>query len=294
MIVRYEYKSFHPSTRILFDKANHIINDYKELGIKLTLLQLYYILVSRGDIENTEKSYKNFTKNINNGKMAGKIAWDSLIIDDPSKTRIPEVNIWHQQKFHVELIVEKKQFVDLSRLAIPCTIINGYPSSTGIWNIAQRLRDRAGVEEPFDVSHDITKKRAWELSKLIKENFEKFGEKYFLWTPYEHGRIPVILYLGDLKPGWDTVFDDIEYRLGVFRAPCLMKRIGVNKSHAVQAAAPHSPSQSKKNLTLEPDEPELSWDIESIEPKKLQEIVDNAVMSFFDPDARRKTSEQGE
>ena len=50
---------FKPDSRLLIDKINEIIYDYQEQGFSLTLRQVYYQLVSKDLIANSEKSYRN-------------------------------------------------------------------------------------------------------------------------------------------------------------------------------------------------------------------------------------------
>ena len=58
--------------------ANEIINEYSDLGLKLTLRQLYYQFVARDIISNTQKSYKNLGRLLSDGRLAGLIDWNAI------------------------------------------------------------------------------------------------------------------------------------------------------------------------------------------------------------------------
>lgn len=52
-------KRFGPEASGMVATINEILIDYADQGYDLSVRQLYYQLVSRALIENTEKSYKN-------------------------------------------------------------------------------------------------------------------------------------------------------------------------------------------------------------------------------------------
>ena len=57
---RIKYSEYRPNAeaRQLIATCSEILDDYELLGYKLTLRQLYYQLVARDIIENSQKSYK--------------------------------------------------------------------------------------------------------------------------------------------------------------------------------------------------------------------------------------------
>ena len=72
-------KKFRPATLDLIEKANVVIAEYKQMGFDLTLRQLYYQFVSKGYIENNERSYKNFGSAIDDGRLTGMIDWEAIV-----------------------------------------------------------------------------------------------------------------------------------------------------------------------------------------------------------------------
>lgn len=79
MKIPYLKKRLRKKTLHLIDLANTIIREYQAQGFDLTLRQLYYQLVARDYIPNSDKSYKSFGEAISNGRLAGLIDWHAII-----------------------------------------------------------------------------------------------------------------------------------------------------------------------------------------------------------------------
>lgn len=107
----------------VIETANGILNEYRAMGYRLSLRQLYYQLVARDFIENSVKSYKRIGNLISDARLAGLIDWE-MIEDRGRETVIPtawtspaqivraaaqqfRVDRWQGQPCHVEVMVEK-------------------------------------------------------------------------------------------------------------------------------------------------------------------------------------------
>lgn len=104
-------------------ECNEIILGYQEEGLRLTLRQLYYQLVTRNLITNEEKSYKTLGSLVSDARLAGLMDWDAIedrvrrarraaewnSIRDLIETAIYSFRLprWEDQKGYVELWVEK-------------------------------------------------------------------------------------------------------------------------------------------------------------------------------------------
>lgn len=58
--------------------VNDILAEYEAEGYDLSLRQLYYQLVSRNVVPNTERSYKNVGNLVSDARLAGLIDWDII------------------------------------------------------------------------------------------------------------------------------------------------------------------------------------------------------------------------
>ena len=63
------------------DLCNTIIDDYQTQGLRLTLRQLYYQLVSRDVIANSEKSYKSLGGLVSDARLVAKFGNSSWEVD---------------------------------------------------------------------------------------------------------------------------------------------------------------------------------------------------------------------
>lgn len=74
----YKHVDFHGGTIELIATMNSICDDYMAQGFVLTVRQLYYQLVARAIIPNTERSYKRVTGVANDARMAGLMDWAAI------------------------------------------------------------------------------------------------------------------------------------------------------------------------------------------------------------------------
>lgn len=59
-------------------RIERIMQEYVADGYVLTVRQLYYQLVARDVIPNTERSYKNTVRLVNEARLAGLLDWDAI------------------------------------------------------------------------------------------------------------------------------------------------------------------------------------------------------------------------
>lgn len=71
-------KRFRGASLEIIETANQIIDEYQDLGFRLTLRQLYYQFVARDIIANSQKEYKRLGSIINDGRLAGMIDWEAI------------------------------------------------------------------------------------------------------------------------------------------------------------------------------------------------------------------------
>jgi hypothetical protein len=155
----------------LIDQINTIIDDYTAQGYSLTLRQVYYQLVSRDIIENSERSYKNIGELINNGRLAGLIDWQAIEDrtrfirslshwDSPREiietaARSYHIDLWADQPFYVEVWVEKDALIGVIEQTA-----QGYDVSC--FSCKDCIIIHLGDHDPsgLDMSRDIRKRMA--------------------------------------------------------------------------------------------------------------------------------------
>jgi hypothetical protein len=75
---RYKRFRFQDKVLDLIATMQEIIAEYQAQGFVLTVRQLYYQLVARDIIENSQKSYKRITSIANDARLAGMLDWDAI------------------------------------------------------------------------------------------------------------------------------------------------------------------------------------------------------------------------
>lgn len=262
----YIKKNFRPATLQLIAIANNIIDEYAAQGFDLTLRQLYYQLVARGYIENSERSYKNVGSTIDDARLAGLIDWNRIVdrtrnlrsnghFNNPAhimKAAVASFQIdkWSRQPHRVEVWVEKDALIGVvevaaRRLDVPYFACRGYTSQSEMWAAAQRLR---------------TWRRA--------------------------SQTPVILYLGDHDPSGIDMTRDVLDRMALFAGGMQVERLALNWDQVEMYNPPPNPAK----LTDSRAEGYIarfgmsSWELDALDPTTIAGLIETAVISFRDED----------
>jgi len=264
--ITYISKRFRTGTLATIATANDIIEEYAAQGYDLTLRQLYYQMVARGYIENSERSYKNFGNTIDDGRLAGLIDWSRIVdrtrnLRQNSHWRNPaeimrsaahsfQIDKWKSQPYRVETWVEKDALIGVistvcSRLDVPYFACRGYTSQSEMWAAAQRLMHYR-----------------------------------------EMGQTPVILHLGDHDPSGIDMTRDIIDRLGLFSGGVEVERLALNWDQIEE----HNPPPNPAKLTDSRAEVYVaqygleSWELDALDPATIASLVEDAVARFRDND----------
>lgn len=281
----------------LLIQAEAIAYKYQREGYSLTLRQLYYQLVARAIIPNSDKSYKRLGNTISSARLKGEFDMD-LLIDrgrDAGASKhvicdldvgeaeakaaqyvvsIPnwavEVDRWYGQTTHVSVWVEKdalhgvfeKPCEDLGVGLFAC---KGYPSHSAMWQWLQQLQEACeAAENGAD----------WAISCVV------------------------ILYFGDHDPdGWQiprSANSALETFIEVYgvNVPEFVefKRCALNMDQIEQYRPPPFPaklSSSRYEGYVEEHGTTMAWELDALEPKVLDALIREEVLKHWD-DAERE------
>lgn len=262
--IAYIEKNMQDKTLRLIEFANSIVDEYTAQGFSLTLRQLYYQLVSRDYIPNSDKSYSRLGSIINDARLCGMMDWES-IEDRTRNLRVrsdwknPEtiiramrsnytLNLWQDQEYAVEVWVEKDALVDVvSRacqpLAVPFFACRGYTSQSEMWAAGMRFIDY-----------------------------------------YDSGKIPVIIHLGDHDPSGIDMTRDITDRLAMFTGEDVeVNRIALNMDQIRQYSPPPNPAKltdSRSNSYIS-EYGRFSWELDALEPAILVDMITNHIEEYI-------------
>lgn len=174
--------------KLRLQQINDIIAEYQKLGLRLTLRQLYYQLVSRDVIPNKVAEYAKLSKILTEGRMAGIVDW-AAIEDRLRKAESP--SSWDSPKDIMDTVI--------SAYAKPR--MEGQPNYVEVWVEKDALSGVLGeVTRPYHVP--ILVNRGYSSVTAIYDSYKRFK------SALERGQSITILYLGDFDPsGVDMIRD---------------------------------------------------------------------------------------
>lgn len=269
--ISYKEKRFSTRTLTLIETANAIIDEYSADGLTLTLRQLYYQFVARDLIENSQKSYKRLGSIINEARLCGMIDWNAI----EDRTRALQANghwetpasiiysarmsyridMWSNQRWRPEVWIEKEALAGVlaglcSDLDVGFFSCRGYTSQSEMWAAGERFL-----------------------------NYQAEDQKV------------VIVHLGDHDPSGIDMTRDIEDRLQMFTGMrfdgyLTIERIALNYDQIRRYNPPPNPAKvtdSRAGKYIK-KYGRKSWELDALEPRVLQALVRNKVLSYRDDD----------
>lgn len=280
------YEDWNPRGRSteLLTHVIAIVDEYTALGFNLTLRQLYYQLVSRDIIPNTQKSYNSIGTLVSNARMAGMLDWDA--IEDRTRRFITNnhwdnpndilrgcasqyaIDKWADQKIRPEIYIEKEALAgvfesvchELDVLFFAC---RGYTSQSTLWRAGRRV-----------------------------ERYNDAGQKV------------VILHFGDHDPSGIDMTRDVEERVAIFASlldtshveerrldgypdfsdNLEIRRIALNMDQIQQYNPPPNPAKMSDSRAQSyiAEFGMSSWELDALDPLTLQALVRTEVLALRD------------
>lgn len=266
--MKIKYKDFRLSanSRALVEQCNEIIDDYTAQGFMLTLRQLYYQLVSRDLIPNTERSYKRVGSIINDARLAGLIDWSAIedrtrnvrslshwdnpadIVETVAKQF--RVDMWVGQTYRPEVWIEKDALVGViegicRQYDVPFFSCRGYTSQSEMWGASQRMIEHAEGEQ-----------------------------------------VPYILHFGDHDPSGKDMSRDITDRLNMFMGAggLEFKRMALNMDQITQYKPPPNPAKltDARAAGYIAEFGNSSWELDALEPRVMSDLIEGALDDLID------------
>ncbi len=260
------------------DLCNEIIDDYLGQGLRLTLRQLYYQLVSRDVIPNSEKSYKSLGGLVSDARLAGLMDWSAIEDRVRQPKRASEFNNleelvqaalrsyrlprWKGQAAYVELWVEKDALAGV------------------LWPIAHEYHVVLMVNRGYS-----SQSAMYESAERFKESFEDDGDREL-----------VLLYLGDHDPSGEDMVRDVKERLEMFGAFLRVEKLALTMDQVRQYRPPPNPakitdSRAKAYIEKYGDK---SWEVDALPPERLSRIIRQALDAEVDQVMMNKIKAQEE
>lgn len=265
--IAYIDRNFREDSLALIAIANNIIDEYAEQDFSLTLRQLYYQMVARDIILNSQKEYKRLGGIIANARLAGLIDWLAIVdrtreLRGNSHWASPRhimrsaikgyrIDKWAEQPCRIEVWIEKDALVGvISRICQELDIdyfsCRGYTSASEMWSAAQRLRGYL-----------------------------------------DDGQDPIVLHFGDHDPSGIDMTRDIAERLALLAdCPVDVQRMALNQDQIDLYGPPPNPtkltdSRAPSYIAIHGYD---SWELDALEPGTIVELISDEVHDIRDAD----------
>lgn len=248
------------------ETCNQIINDYMTQGYRLTLRQLYYQLVSRNIIANSDREYKNLGGIVSRARLAGMMDWEAI------EDRVRQPDSPPEYDSLEELIEAALYSYRLPRL-------HGQDTYCELWVEKDAL---AGVLRPIARKYHATlmvnrgyssQSAMYESAKRIADNLVKCG-----------AHDAFIFYLGDLDPSGEDMVRDIQDRMHMFHIDVQVKKIALTMDQVKQYNPPPNPaklSDSRAKAFIE-KYGRSSWEVDALPPPVLNQIIEAEFQRHLD------------
>jgi hypothetical protein len=317
---------FKPRSLARIELCNTIIDDYLGQGLRLTLRQLYYQLVTRNAITNEEKSYDNLGALVSNARLAGRMDWDAI----EDRVRVPRRPLefrdlnhridsaltnyrlprWDGQKYYVELWVEKDALAGvLAPLAaeyhVTMMVNRGYSSTSALYESAKRFL--AACSSGLDDCEDCGGTGLCpDCGGVASDECTTCGGEEECVTcngsgsnpeTFEYERWPVLLYLGDHDPSGEDMVRDVADRLTLFGVRGLqVTKLALTMDQVKKYNPPPNPakmsdSRAKKYVKKHG---KSSWEVDALPPNVLAQLIRDAFRTVLDKKKMKAVVEREE
>ncbi len=268
-------KSMKPWRYVFLLLCKKIIDELNSKYGAVTIRQVYYQLVSKGLISNAENSYSNLVAQLTDAREMGIIDYFAFedrsryllkpktisiktnpkdIVKDAviSSLKPPEIDIWENQDYHLELWIEKDALLKLFKKIADKHQLNLYPS------------------------------RGYSSLTKIHEAKERFKEQI------RKGKECIILYFGDLDPSGWNIYEVIQKKFSDL--PVTIERIAVNPDQT-EGLIPMPLKEKDTRIKGFLEELKLTecYELDALEPELILSLAEKAIDKYFDknliPDA---------
>ena len=265
-LITYEQMNFRAASLDKIELINGILDEYREMNFTLTVRQLYYQMVARDYIPNSQKEYKKIIPLLTNGRLAGLIDWNAI----EDRTRNLTGNAWFTDPAHAIRSVIYRYRIDKWQ---------NQPNRVEVWIEKDAL---AGVIAPvcgrLDVDY-FSCRGYVSLSEMWKAGAKRIRSRH------KRGQETVILHLGDHDPSGIDMTRDIEDRLSQFAGfPVEVNRIALNWDQ-IQLYNP-PPNFAKVTGSRAPGYikkfGDRSWELDALRPEDMAELIRTSVAQYRD------------
>jgi hypothetical protein len=262
------------------DKANKVIRvttDLKQWW-PLTLRQIYYQLVSRGEIKNTRSEYNMLSKLVKWMRIDDRLPWRAL--EDRSR-RVSDKRGFESLKDFVE------QEVDYFLDGYTRCLVQGQEKYIEVWVEKDALM-RLFVDTIYPYCLRAVVCKGYQSVTFIAD-FYKRAEQAIM-----KGQTPVVLYFGDLDPSGvqmlEATIETLQVELDLWSVD--FKRVALNPDHIRRYNLPNDPDAAKvadpRYKAYVKRYGTIAVELDALHPATLQKMIREAIEAEVDMDQFRR------
>jgi hypothetical protein len=262
----------------LLATALMLLREYQQYG-KLTVRQLYYLLVTRGAMENSKASYQRYVNHLTTGRRSGVIPWDAfedrsrMFYQEPS----PRYDI-NREDDPKEALTSWFQYALRHRLSeeYDLRLWEGQPCYLEVWVEKDAL---AGFLSPLceNLGVGVVVSRGYTSFTFKQEARERFLKAS------KEGRRAILLYLGDLDPSGYDIYRCLREELKFMS----VERLGLNEEDVQEYGL--IPCKIKEKDTrangfrkMFPHLEDNVYELDALPPGELISRSKDAILKYFD------------
>lgn len=269
-------KNFSAERYALIAFIDQMCRNYQRQGYMLSVRQLYYQLVARGKVENTERSYKNVAGLINDARLAGLIDWDAI------EDRGRDVTMKHRWASGSEIVRASADSFHQDHWTTQghrCLVIVEKAALAGV--LERICRE-------FDVP--LLAARGYPSVSIVREMTLEH-----VLPAIKQGQDVTVLHLGDHDPSGIDMTRDLRERIELFvdnrqRAEMVnleIKRIALTMEQIEEVNPPPNPAKvtDSRFVGYQQAFGDESWELDALEPEYINALVRREIEALIDLEA---------
>lgn len=256
------------ANRIMLERINTILEEYRNDGYVLTLRQLYYQLVSKDIIPNNDREYAKLSNILKKGRMAGIVDWSAI----EDRVRVPKLPYWVRDVQHAIQDTIEQYRVDR---------MQGQQRNIEIWVEKDALSN---------VLFRVTSK--YHIRLMVNRGYSSISAMYDAHRRLRSG--DVILYFGDHDPSGKDMVRDIRERMEEFGREVDVRPVALTMEQIRRFNPPPNPAKitDPRAKWYIREYGRTSWELDALPPRELIRLAEEAVEELIDLDLYNRCLDQ--
>lgn len=266
--IKFREAKLSKENKVRLELINEIIEEYQSNWYVLTLRQLYYQLVTRNVIANSDSEYKKLWTLLKEGRMAWIVDWDAI------EDRVRKPSVPYSVDDIPDAIEDTIDQYRLDRMKDQEIYIEVWVEKDALSGVLKR------VTEKFHIPIIIN--RWYSSASAMFDAYIRFSRAH------RRNQRSVVIYLGDYDPSWIDMIRDIRDRtlefIGAWSLEFEIKAIALTREQIDKYNPPPNPAKKKdpRSKKFISKNWSSSWEVDALKPEVLDSILTNSIISLID------------